>query len=78
MESSPIRAPQWDDDKLRALVLVQAMRYRALVNLLVQKGVITYGELDRSIQHVAEHEFPAVVADMTWVPTNRAGQESDA
>jgi hypothetical protein len=60
----PIEVPNWDLSDVVGLLVGQAVRHRALVELLIDKGVITQVEMENKANTVANTERETILAGM--------------
>ena len=63
MDAEPV-APEWNRRKANALLLSQAARLEAVVNLLERKGLITRGEIAAETADVLQNEKARLIATM--------------
>ena len=59
------RLPEWTQDELRGLAILEAGRLDGLVQLLIEKGLFTRAEYQASIQKSFETRMPVIVQSLT-------------
>jgi hypothetical protein len=63
LDAEPV-APEWNRRKANTLLLSQAARLEAIVNLLERKGLITRSELVAATTDVLRNEKARLIATM--------------
>ena len=69
--------PEWNRRKANALMLAQAARLEALVELLERNQIITRGELATISADILHHEQARLITTMT-MPSEHASPQSSA
>jgi hypothetical protein len=74
-----LNAPEWNRRKANALMLAQAARLEALVDLLERKQIITRSELAGHSAEILHHEKARLIATMSMPDeTSRSSSSADS
>lgn len=65
MTMSTAYLPEWTEEELRGLAVLEAGRLDGLVQLLIEKGLISRAEFQASVQKSFETRMPAIVQSLT-------------